>query len=198
MAKLVDKEQKRRDIALSCKDLVVKKGINSLTVSALAKEAGVGKGTLYDYFHNKEEIVFEIANALLEKYDEKLVQEIEALACTKDKIKRLSEFFYSAGEYELREIYKEFTAISLMSTNEDVLDFQTQKFQKYFGWFKEIIHSGIQKGELIEESMELSLGLFVVGKGMFLVNNTTKTIDDLKDELDKFIDNIFKIIEVKK
>jgi len=198
MARIVDKEQKRRDIALACKDLVVQKGINSLTVSALAKEAGVGKGTIYDYFANKEEIVFEIVNALLEKHDEKFSQEMANEKCTKDKIKKLSEFFYSDGEYELREIYKEFTAISLMSSKGEILDFQTQNFKKYYEWFEEIIRAGVAKGELIEDALELSRGLFMVGKGMYFVHNTTTAIDNLQDELDKFIETIFKIIEVKK
>ncbi|WP_294966581.1 TetR/AcrR family transcriptional regulator, partial [Sulfurimonas sp.] len=69
MAIIVDKIQKRKDIALACQDIFIQKGINDLTVSQIAKAAGVGKGTIYDYFKNKEDIVFEIVNILMQKHN---------------------------------------------------------------------------------------------------------------------------------
>ncbi|MDQ7043601.1 MAG: TetR/AcrR family transcriptional regulator, partial [Sulfurimonas sp.] len=65
MAIKVDKIQKRKDIALSCKKLFVNKSISELTIAQVAQTAGVGKGTIYEYFNNKEEIVFEVLNLLM-------------------------------------------------------------------------------------------------------------------------------------
>ena len=44
--------QKRKDIALACKELFFQNGISNLTISKIATTAGVGKGTIYDYFKN--------------------------------------------------------------------------------------------------------------------------------------------------
>ena len=198
MAKIVDKVQKRRDIALSCKELFVKKGINSLTISELAKTAGVGKGTIYEYFKNKEEIVFEIVNILMQKHTKILELEISNIESTKDKIKKFSEFFYNADEYELREIYKEFISVTLVNPTAQMIEFQTQSNKHYYKLFEDIIQAGIDKNELVEQSIFLSRGIFVIGKGMFILDTTTNTIADLKTELDIFIDNIFKLMELKK
>lgn len=198
MAIIVDKVQKKRDIALSCKELFVKKGIKDLTISEVAKSAGIGKGTIYEYFKNKEEIVFEIVNILMQKHSEKLFVELENIECTKDKIKKFSEFFYSEDDYELRAIYKEFVSITLVNPDEEMIDFQTKSNERYYNWFKEIIQNGIDKNELIPESIELSKGIFVMGKGMFIISTTTNTIEDLKHEIDTFIDTMFKLLEVKK
>ena len=54
--KVVDKEQRRKEIALSCLDLIHDVGIKKLTVSQVAQIAGIGKGTIYEYFENKEDI----------------------------------------------------------------------------------------------------------------------------------------------
>ena len=54
MPKIVDKEQKRREIALSCSNLIHEIGIRKLTVAQVAITAGIGKGTIYEYFENKE------------------------------------------------------------------------------------------------------------------------------------------------
>lgn len=197
LAIIVDKEQKRRDIALSCKDLVVEKGINNLSVAELAKEAGVGKGTIYEYYKNKDEIVFEIINILMQKHTQRLQHDIEVLTSTKEKIKRLSQFFYSEEEEDLREIYKEFISLSLTDPSHEMLSYQTEQMTHYYEWFKEIIQHGIDSGELKPEANELSMGLFVSGKGMFIVSNSTFAIQDIEKELNLFIDTIFKLMEVK-
>jgi AcrR family transcriptional regulator len=195
MAIIVDKEQKRKDIALSCKELFVKNSMSTLTIS---KIAGVGKGTLYEYFKNKEEILFEIATILMEKHEAKLLVELAKQECTKEKIKKFSEFFYSDEDFELREIYKEFISISLVSPNEEMRVFQTKANRHFYAYFTEIIQNGIDKGELIEDAIELSQGIFSTGKGLFILSVITDSIDDLESELDRYIDTIFKLMEVKK
>jgi len=197
LAIIVDKEQKRRDIALSCKDLVVEKGINNLSVAELAKAAGVGKGTIYEYFKNKDEIVFEIVNILMQKHMQRLHKDIESSTSSKDKVKVLSQFFYSEEEEDLREIYKEFISISLSDPTHEMLSYQTEQMTHYYEWFKEIIQDGIDKGEIKAESIDLSMGLFVSAKGMFIVSNSTFAIKDIEKELNLFIDTIFKLMEVK-
>lgn len=197
LAIIVDKEQKKRDIALACKELVVAKGINKLSVAELAKAAGVGKGTIYEYFKNKDEIVFEIINILMQKHTQRLQHDMKVITSTKEKIKRLSQFFYSEEEEDLREIYKEFISLSLTDPTDEMLSYQTEQMSHYYDWFKEIIQNGIDSGELKPEANELSMGLFVAGKGMFIVSNSTFAIKNIEDELNLFIDTIFKLMEVK-
>jgi AcrR family transcriptional regulator len=198
MAIIVDKIQKKKDIALSCKSLVVQEGINTLTISRIAKTAGIGKGTVYEYFKNKEEIVFEIVNIMMQEHSQKLRIQLAEQTSTKDKVKKFSEFFYSNEEQELREIYKEFISLSLMKPNEELVAFQTACFNNYYSWFKEILQEGVDSGELRVESLALAQGLFVVGEGMFISKNATNAIDDLKLELDTFIDTLFTLLEVQR
>jgi len=198
MAIIVDKEQKRRDIALACKNIVLENGIDKLSVASLAKEAGIGKGTIYEYFKTKEEIVFAITSILMQEHSEKLHRDLEKLTDTKAKVKRFSAFFFSEEEKDLREIYKEFIALSLRAPTAEMLDFQTESFHIYYDWFKKIIEKGIENQELKPESIHLCVGIFVVAKGMFVVDNTTRFIEDLESELHLFIDTLFKLMEVSK
>ena len=197
MAIIVDKVQKKRDIALSCKSLFIQKGINHITIAEVAKTAGVGKGTIYEYFKNKEEIVFEITNIMMQEHEEKLQREIAKMNSTKDKIKKFSEFFYDEDDFELREIYKEFTSISLINPNDEMIAFQTEANNHFFNLFKSVIEDGVKSHELIPESLSLAQGIFSTGKGLFIMSTITNSIDDLKKELDLYIDTIFKLMEVK-
>ena len=69
MAIIVDKEQKKKDIALGTKALILEHGISNLTISQIAKAANIGKGTVYEYFKNKDEIVFELVEILMDEHN---------------------------------------------------------------------------------------------------------------------------------
>ena len=197
MAIIVDKVQKKHDIALSCKELVVENGIKNVTISQIAKTAGVGKGTLYDYFKNKEDLVFEIVNILMREHNLNLEQEITDAVSTKDKIKAFAHFFYDEKEYELRELYKEFISIALSSPDAEMTEFHSECSMRYHSWFDAIIQSGIDKNELIPHARKLVKGLFVAGEGMFLNASATNNLDTLEQDLNEFIDAVFTLIEVK-
>ena len=197
MAIIVDKVQKRKDIALTCKTLFVKQGIKNLTISQIAKEAGVGKGTLYDYFKNKEDIVFEILNTLIVEHDARKEQRIAQVDTTKEKIKLFFEFFYN-DEVELRELYKEFISITLSEPNLEMSAYQAECYETYAAWLKRILQEGVEKGEIVEKSLALSNGLFAFGKGIFITSCVTNKTHNLQQEIDEYIDTLFDLIEVKK
>lgn len=197
MAIIVDKVQKKKDIALSCKELFVNNSINDLTIAQVAKTAGVGKGTIYEYFKNKEDIVFEIVNILLQEHNKEKHQKIQALTTAKEKLKIFFYVFYDDKNEQLRKLYKEFISISLMNDNAEMTTFQTKCATTYFSWFEEIIQEGIDRGEFIPDAKKLSRGLFVMGEGMFISSEVTTTIDDLKKELDTFFDTLFNLLEIK-
>jgi AcrR family transcriptional regulator len=54
--KFVDKEQKIKEIALTALKLFSQKGYAGTNVGQIAKSAGIGKGTIYEYFETKEDI----------------------------------------------------------------------------------------------------------------------------------------------
>ena len=198
MAIIVDKVQKRKDIALSCKGLFFTHGISNLTISQIAATAGVGKGTIYDYFKNKEDIVFEIVNILIQERNSKKEEKLSQITVTKEKIKLFAVFFHSEEDAELRQIYKEFVSISLAKQDKDMMDFQTKCSSSYFRWFEQIIQEGIEKNELIPQASKFCRGLFVMVEGMFIASEVTYVIDDLKKEIHDYIDALFELIEVKK
>jgi len=200
MAIIVDKVQKRKDIALSCKEIFFQNGINDLTISQIAKTAGVGKGTIYEYFKNKEDIIFEIVNILIQERNLVIEKEIASLKNTKDKVKEFSKFFYSDDDHdiELRQLYKEFISISLVNPDNEMTEFQTSCTELYFGWFKSIIYEGVEKGELIPEAKSLAMGLFSTAEGIFIKATVTNTVENVEEEINTFTDALFNLIEVKR
>ena len=57
VARVVDKEQKRRDIARAAMEVFAERGFDATSMSLVAGSAGVGKGTIYEYFDSKDEMI---------------------------------------------------------------------------------------------------------------------------------------------
>ena len=197
MAIIVDKVQKRKDIALACKDLFVQNGIKNLTISQIAQTAGVAKGSLYDYFKNKEDVVFEIVDILMDEHNILKEKKILAAKSTKDKIKIFFQFYYDKEDIDLRQLYKEFISISLVTPEIVMIEKNTQSFDKYYNWFEDIIKDGIKKKEIKDISLRLAKGLFVLGDGLFITSSVTNSIDNVQISIDEHIDALFELIEVK-
>ena len=159
MAKIVNKEEKRKQIALACKDLLLQNGIKKITVSALANKAGIGKGTIYEYFSNKEDIVFEILNILSEEYYEQMLLQMQ----NKTPLEKLNIFFefFVTKKDDLIKIYKEFLAINL-SEEQKFIEFHSFLKETYLKLLKEIV-----KDEKLSEI------LLSYATGYFLQKETT-------------------------
>ncbi len=187
MAIIVNKEEKRRNIALSCRELLLEHGINSLTISQIAKTAGVGKGTIYEYFENKEDIVFEIITTFIVEHERRLLELSDAQISTKEK---LFQFFYLLFEDELvrkqLKVYKEFLAISLSNEPEEMLLFSQQCHDRFTVILSQILEAGRDSGEIAEKKLvhESTLILFATG----LIVDSRLFDFDVETEIHKFLE----------
>jgi len=195
MAKVINKEEKRKAIALACKDILLKKGIKNITVSELAEAAGIGKGTIYEYFNNKEDIVFEIVNTLIEEYNIGLLKRIKNARNTFEKLLIFFEFFYEDNEFINH--YKEFLAISLTNPSREMIEFKTKTKKFYYSVLENILKEGIQKKELIENAIKLKKIIYNMGIGLFIETQTTNLVADKKNEFKKELKIIYEFIRNK-
>jgi len=196
MAIVVDKEKKRTDIACSCKEILLEYGIKNLTISQIAKTAGVGKGTVYEYFKNKEDIVFEIITSFVAEHETKLHEIISLEMSTKDKI---FHFFYLLYEHDdsnkQLNIYREFLAISMTNGTKEMINYNIVCREKFTSILNQIIKDGIEKNELHAEAQGLISALVTFKLGLVIEAYTVSL--DAKDEITLFLDALFKLIEIK-
>lgn len=195
----VNKEEKRREVALACSDLIHEVGMKNITVAQVAKTAGIGKGTVYEYFENKEDIIFEIINIHIEEYHNQFLESIKTVETTKDKIKHFFQFVLDDSEENMRHFngYKEFLSIVLADENSAMKEFNCATHDFFKNQLEDILKKGIENGELKPESIELSEGLLVFEKGLALMK-MSQNEHQVEEKFEKFINAIFKLIEVKK
>ncbi len=198
VAIIVDKVQKRKDIALSCVDLLLDKGIKKLTVAEVAKTAGVAKGSIYDYFENKEDIVFEIIRTFILLYQESINEKLDHTLSTREKIFLLFDFLLNeSGDFDKHHnIYKEYVGINFSTDNEKMVEFNKECREFLLEVKTQIIKEGIAKGEIKPQARELVNGLLALEKGYLFIMWSLKK--DIKKELNQVLDTLFDLIEIKK
>jgi TetR/AcrR family acrAB operon transcriptional repressor len=198
MAIKVDKDKKRRDIAVACTELLLEKGIKNLTITEIAKTAGIGKGTVYDYFSNKEEIVFEIIRNFIEKHHQNLLSKSDENTSTKQKILYLFDFFLSEHEsYEKHlDVFREYLSVTLSSKCSPMLEFNRECADFIKNILEDIIEEGIKKGEIKDVSRNLVDGIIKSERGYMVMAWAEGR--DLKKDFKEYMDTLFDLIEIKK
>lgn len=198
MAIIVDKDKKRRDIAGACTELLLEKGIKNLTITEIAKTAGIGKGTVYDYFNNKEEIVFEIIRQFIEEHHRNLLSQSDQKTSTKQKVLYLFDFFLSEYKpYEKHlDVYREYLSVTLSTKSSPMLEFNSECSGFIRTILENIIDEGIKKGEIKAIAKRLVDGLIKAERGYMLT--AWAEGKDLKAAFKEYIDTLFELIEIKK
>ena len=197
--KKVNKEEKRREIAIACFDLIHDIGMKNITVAQVAKVAGIGKGTVYEYFENKEDIIFEIINMHIEKQHSEVVKKVTKLETAREKVELFFDLILNETAENMKRFngYKEFLSIVLSEENFTMKQFNCNKDEFFRDELRKIFIDGVAKGELKKESVDLADGILTYQKGLALRKMSQNNFD-YKRDFEIFMNTIFNLIEVKK
>lgn len=194
MPKIVDIKQKREEIAKISIKLLDTYSFSNITVSQVAKNANIAKGSIYKYFSSKEDILFAIIEYVMSEYDKEVAKNIGNFNCIEDKVLSLFQLCISKKELDKkrRKIYQEFTSICISKSNQKMVDFQEEIKVKYIQWLKNILEDGIKDKRLKPEAIEFADGLFAMAEGILLLSHYDATI------LTRYVESLFNLLRITK
>lgn len=64
---------KKNDIFDATLELIVEEGMQAVTMSKILERAGVGSGTLYNYFSGKDELLYELFGQIMQKMSDSIM-----------------------------------------------------------------------------------------------------------------------------
>ncbi len=133
--------QEKKDLILSTAlRLFADKGFHTTSIDRIAKEAGVAKGLMYNYFENKEALLIELFNGYLKLLDELLNPDnddeitSEEMGCFFDKLRdslcRNNQYWRL---FSFLSLQKEVISVLISKVEKGVLLLRHQQLvQKYF------------------------------------------------------------------
>jgi AcrR family transcriptional regulator len=167
-AKIVDKEEKKIKILMAAITLFARKGFEKTTINDISKEAGIGKGTVYEYFHNKEEMINESFHFFLSQMDldhEHILKENTTAA---EKMKQiLSSFSYfirPETEGLINMMFMFWGEAMRDQTTKNIIFHEMKNFySEYRGLFMDIVVMGMQDGSFRKNINPEHIASIIIG-----------------------------------
>ncbi len=175
MPKIVDKQMKSQEIGRAALGVFRKYGYHCTTMANIARAASVGKGTLYEYFKDKADILWYTFDDYFNAFKEGAVRVMARTSDPGERLTALVEFALDhVGEWEDHcSIYVEYLGVAKRGQKGSLsMDRFYEEFQAIL---KLLIEESQIEGQLRQEfdpeiTAELLLALFdgVVLHGIFV------------------------------
>ena len=173
MPRVVDKEEKRTKIIQAAIHVFAQKGFNRTKAIDIAKAAGVGKGTLYEYFRSLNEIFAAAFHDFLKQMDSAIHDQLDKES---DPLKQIELFvkitfneFLNAGE--LAKVMMDFWAEGIRTRSDEILNTINldEMYNTYRTLLSGIIKSGIKQNVFRNVDPKLTASMMIgVLDGLYL------------------------------
>ncbi|MFC2081391.1 TetR/AcrR family transcriptional regulator [Bacteroidota bacterium] len=148
--KIVDKELKKQDILDAAIKVFALKGIVKTKMIDIAKEAGIGKGTIYEYFRSKDEIIGESIHAFLNQLDsvniDPSVSDMDSMQLLLSVIDGWTKIL--TEDPAEAKVMIDIWAESIRMEEKNKANIMLEVLEKYRQYLKSILDRGIEKGEI--------------------------------------------------
>ena len=206
-AKVIDKKEKKDQIIGAAIREFTKKGFARTTISDIAAAAGIGKGTVYEYFANKEEIINHsfafFVRALELDFEEILISTLPAVEKLRHILKSFSDYVNSDSQESL-ELMFDFWSEGIKSKEARGILFQEMNkfYQVYREIFADIIIEGMGEGSIRKNINPRSAASMIVGAldGLMVQWILDKENFDFRDVVKTITDTLLNgiLVEIHK
>ncbi len=93
-----EKEERKNHILKAARTLLLKKGLHATTVNQIAKLSELSVGTIYLYYHNKEDIFAALQEEGLAMLNQQIGKAVAAVSTPKEKIKAVATSYLEFSE----------------------------------------------------------------------------------------------------
>lgn len=140
---------KRQQIMKAAEKLFTSRRFHEIVMSDIAKAAKVGKGTIYQYFQNKEDLFFQVATSgfdeLCRLLSRKVCEDDPFADQLEDSCRQITDFFQSRRQL-FRMMHSE--DVRLTWAGGDLRQKWFQQRQNLIATVTRIIQKGVQEGVL--------------------------------------------------
>jgi len=146
-----EKIKKRNQIIEAAAQVFAKKGYSGAVIADIALEAGIGKGTVYEYFASKEDLFFAVFEWFQKKTEKAAAVKLSALGgSATDRLRALNDSLMGMWD-EIKDVFvlvMEFwAASSATQMRRRFKDAFKQLYDDYRRIVSALIREGIKSGE---------------------------------------------------
>jgi AcrR family transcriptional regulator len=195
--KLIDKEERKKEIALVALDLFAEKGFETTSISEVAKAAGIGKGTIYEYFSSKEELILA---AFMTWVEQMMGPEVEEMLLSVDdpeqRLRLLVQGMMEAFISDERVI--KLTALMFQLMLNDMALLENEQVNRMLRGLRKFLYDillegiarGVFKPEIARDIKRITINLFAYLDGIAFHYFINKNEFDLMEQVNFYLDRL--------
>ena len=146
--------EKRPLILRAATEVFAEEGFASVTVAEIANRAGIGKGTVYEYFASKDELLFAVFEWMNERIFERISERLAVGGTTQERLQRLLDLGaeVTREQVEMQAVVLDFWSASRGTKTEERYNQACRTtFRAYRSLIADVIREGQDNGELRPE-----------------------------------------------
>ncbi|MCK4857339.1 MAG: TetR family transcriptional regulator [candidate division Zixibacteria bacterium] len=201
--RIVDKDKKRNEIALAAMRVFARKGARNTRMVDIAAEAEIGKGTIYEYFRNREEILGAAFSLVMAEMERKLGSALRELQSPEEKIKimiRLSYETLSRFTADFLEIFVDFWSAGIRQREQNsnqTIDLKTI-YETFRRQLASILKEGIEAGRFRRmDTTAVASAIMAIVDGLLLQLILDRRAFDDAVVVDQVVSMVLKGIETE-
>jgi AcrR family transcriptional regulator len=161
--------QRRRQIVSALFDCLADCGHETVTIKDIARRANLHYGVIHYYFKSKDEIVSEMADFIISKYERLLLDRVQSAQSPTEKIQVAIGFLVDEFIFNRRLNRVFYNLVQMAFEREAVREALRRQLRVYREHIGEVVKEGIANGEFPARESERTAALIVaVIEGMAL------------------------------
>lgn len=161
------KKMKRARIVEAAAKVFARRGFFGTLMADIAAEAGMGKGTLYEYFHSKEDLFFAVFEWFVKQTGKEAKVHVADLGGSATKrLEALSESLMKSW-LEIKDVFSLAMEFWSASSSSQMRDRFKEAFRNLYGDYRSIvsalIQEGVERGEFRSDLDVASVAAAMVG-----------------------------------
>jgi AcrR family transcriptional regulator len=161
--------QRRRQIVSALFECLADCGHETVTIKDIARRANLHYGVIHYYFKSKDEIVSEMADFIISKYEHLLLEQVQSAQSATEKIQAAIGFLVDEFIFNRRLNRVFYNLVQMAFECEPVREALRRQLRVYREHIGEVVREGIANGEFPAHESERTAALVVaVIEGMAL------------------------------
>lgn len=159
MSPMMGTNDKRSLILRAAFSLFAEKGFHHTTVEEIASLAGVGKGTVYEYFSSKQNLLQEMLILASDYYFSSFIRDMEGIGGLREKLERLVEL-----HFQFFVEHKDLARVVLFEhryITEDLGDWLVEKEQRRTTYLAELLKKSAAQGDIRPVNFQVAAKMII-------------------------------------
>ncbi len=180
----------KRKIIKALRSLLKDRDFNSVTISDIAKTAGVTEGLIYKYFTNKRDLLYKVLKEHINQFLFKVEKDLEGSLSSLDKLKAIVHS--SVYSYDKHRVFAKMLMIEVRNSPDYFSSEACDLIRKHVKNILEIIKEGIKNREIKDTLNPIAMREVLLGA--IEQSCVSKIIFNRKIDVDEITDDICNII----